>query len=367
MPILIRTDTSTTWQRATKSDFEDEDKLQRLLHESPELIREDEDRPIVFTREAALPGSGYSDLIGVDSSGAVVLVETKLARNPGVRREVIGQIVEYAAYLWGQSYSFLDELFQQREGKSIFELLSTKVPDLDAEEFQTSVTATLAAGEFQLMIVVDQMNAELEKIIAYLSSRRAGLTFKAVALPMYRSAGVEVLAPQHYGQLKQPILPPPPVTLSVQEIINRSPDDHTRRLLEQVSSSWATRGHEVEPKTKGFSCRADIEGKPQPIFWAYPDWGLEPVFDICLKRGAPEEGVKRYRLSCSTIRGFDSRNCLTLGRPITAFRQLGEDTVGHFLDAAEAFVSEWRTATALGHETVEQAETQKEQTPISAV
>jgi hypothetical protein len=362
MPILIRADSSASWLRATKSDFEDEGKLQQLLYETPDLIREDEDNPIVFTREAALPGSGYSDLIGVDSSGAVVVVETKLARNPGVRREVIGQIVEYAAYLWGRAYGFLDELFQQREGKSIYELLSAKVPDLDQEEFQNSVSATLAAGEFELIIVVDQMNSELEKIIAYLSSRGAGLTLKVVALPMYRAPNIDVLAPQHYGQLNQPTSPPRANKLTLLEVIRRSPDDHTRVLLEQVSSTWAAHGYEVEPGTKGLSCKADIAGKSQPIFWADPVWGIEPVFDICLRRGAPAAGVQKYRELCSTIKGFDSKKCLTLGRPTMPFRQLENDAVSRFVRAAESFVSDWRDAIARA-----ETEREKEQTPVSAV
>ena len=59
----------------------------------------------------AFPGSGYTDLIGVDTDGNVLVVETKLAKNPEIRRKVIGQVVEYAAYLWQMPFDNSDQIF----------------------------------------------------------------------------------------------------------------------------------------------------------------------------------------------------------------------------------------------------------------
>src|ERR1700759_2110336 len=116
MSILIR-QRGSKWAKAIRTEFADEKQLQKLLYESPELIKTEDDSAIVFAREASLPGSGYTDLIGIDVEGNVFLVETKLARNSEIRREVIGQIMEYAAFLWGKSYEDIDRIFQSREGK----------------------------------------------------------------------------------------------------------------------------------------------------------------------------------------------------------------------------------------------------------
>jgi hypothetical protein len=68
-----------------------------LLNDSPELIpTKVEDQAAIFTREAGLPGSGSTDLVGVDAQGNILIVETKLARNGEIRRKVIGQVLEYA-------------------------------------------------------------------------------------------------------------------------------------------------------------------------------------------------------------------------------------------------------------------------------
>ena len=111
MAIVIR-NSGGKWHKATKVEFAAEAQLQKLLYDSPELIPTyDDDKPAVFIREAGLPGSGYTDLLGVDGNGNILVVEAKLARNDEIRRKVIGQVLEYAAYLWKMSFEDFDSLF----------------------------------------------------------------------------------------------------------------------------------------------------------------------------------------------------------------------------------------------------------------
>jgi len=56
MSILIRQHGSK-WERATRAQFADETQLQALLYESPELIKVQEDVPVIFAREVSLPRS----------------------------------------------------------------------------------------------------------------------------------------------------------------------------------------------------------------------------------------------------------------------------------------------------------------------
>ena len=95
MAIVVRSQ-GGKWQKAAKVEFAAEAQLQKLLYDSPELIPTsyEEDQPAVFIREAGLPGSGYTDLLGVDERGNILVVETKHARNDEVRRKVIGQVLD---------------------------------------------------------------------------------------------------------------------------------------------------------------------------------------------------------------------------------------------------------------------------------
>ena len=81
-----------------------EEALQKLLEENPNLIPGKQIAPsselppkfALLRRE--MPLSGWSlDHLFVDQYGVPTLVEAKLIQNPESRREVIGQIIEYAA------------------------------------------------------------------------------------------------------------------------------------------------------------------------------------------------------------------------------------------------------------------------------
>jgi len=106
------------WEKAEEVIYADEAQLQKMLYDSPELIpTKMNNQAAVFTKESGLPGSGFTDLIGVDGQGNILLVETKLARNREIRREVIGQVLEYAAHLWGMKFEQFDHFFKRSEGE----------------------------------------------------------------------------------------------------------------------------------------------------------------------------------------------------------------------------------------------------------
>ncbi len=104
MDILVRKEKHGKWKKVRERKFEDEAALQNILYQSPEIIPieklgEDFLKPKVFIKEAGLPGSGNTDLIGIDEKGGITIVECKLATNIDIRRKVIGQVLEYAAHL----------------------------------------------------------------------------------------------------------------------------------------------------------------------------------------------------------------------------------------------------------------------------
>jgi len=54
----------------------------------------------ILGREVRL-GTGYADLLAVESAGRLVIIEVKLAGNAESRRAVVGQVLSYAGYLQG--------------------------------------------------------------------------------------------------------------------------------------------------------------------------------------------------------------------------------------------------------------------------
>jgi hypothetical protein len=70
--------------------------------------------PIAIVDEFAIPGVGSADLVGVNSSGDITIVECKLHSNPEIRREVVGQLMAYASGLWRMTYDNFATIFEQR-------------------------------------------------------------------------------------------------------------------------------------------------------------------------------------------------------------------------------------------------------------
>jgi len=107
-----------------------------------------------------------------------------------------------------------------------------KFPAIDKDQLKQNVEVNLASGKFQLIIAVDTINPELEKIIAYMSSRGTELQLEALELELYKQGQVEILVPQRYGQFHQPQQSQSSKKiLTFEEIVQSCPDDHSRNLL----------------------------------------------------------------------------------------------------------------------------------------
>ena len=341
MAIVIRNN-GGKWQKATKVEFAAEAQLQKLLYDSPELIPTyDEDQPAVFIREAGLPGSGYTDLLGVDAKGNILVLETKLARNDEVRRKVIGQVLEYAAYLWKMSFDDFDSLFLSREGKSVLELLEAKTPAIVREEVRDAITRNLSSGAFQLFIAVDQMNEELKNIIGYISTRGSGLRLEVLEFDLHQSGPMDILVPRRYGQLSvqsDRATASNPIR-TVEEIIAIAPDQKFSLLVKL----WQEAGHFVKPGRVGASFQARVLERFRPIFWAFPDY-LQNTFGDLAKSGVPEEVLKQYRQLVADLSGFNSADVLSKSLPTAKFANLSEDTLRKFVSSSQQLVNDWRSS-----------------------
>jgi hypothetical protein len=127
MNLLVRSkEEGDAWLPVTQGAYDNEDHLQRILLESPFLIPTQDlgggqEALHLVVREVGLVGSGKTDLVGLDVKGNITIIETKLIKSPEIKRTVIGQILEYAAFLCGKSYEEFDTLIWNRRRKHITE------------------------------------------------------------------------------------------------------------------------------------------------------------------------------------------------------------------------------------------------------
>jgi hypothetical protein len=158
-----------------------EDALQTLLEENPNLIPGKQIAPssesppkfVLLRRE--MPISGWSlDHLFVDQYGVPTLVEAKLMQNPESRREVIGQVIEYAANasdLWseGRARSHAEDYYRDKNQSLTETLLASFGDDLSIDDFWDTFEENLKEGKIRLIIAGDQIRPRVRRMIEYLN------------------------------------------------------------------------------------------------------------------------------------------------------------------------------------------------------
>ena len=172
----------------------DEATLQNLLFRYPEALPIAAIDPaysgaVPICTELTLP-AGYADALYVNALGRLTLAEFKLWRNPQARREVIGQILDYAKDLASCTYEDLQRqvsLALGKTGNALYDLVQERHPEVNEAEFVDNVTRHLRRGEFLLLIVGDGIREEAASIVDFVQ-RYSGLHFNLamVEAALYR-------------------------------------------------------------------------------------------------------------------------------------------------------------------------------------
>ncbi|MEZ5903806.1 MAG: hypothetical protein R3C69_01395 [Geminicoccaceae bacterium] len=176
-------------KRAPLGNGHDERWLQDLLFRHPHLIPLERIEPgagevIPICRELSLPKPGgrsvFLDILGVTPHGRPVLVECKLWRNPQARREVVAQLLEYAALLRRRSFADLTVQLRAVLGTKDDNPLFTHVrhglsEPADEVRFVDAVARNLRAGDFHLIIAGEGIREDLTVISEHLGAQGARL------------------------------------------------------------------------------------------------------------------------------------------------------------------------------------------------
>ena len=162
-----------------ESPYDSETLLQKLLADHPDLLAGDQinaeepRRWLLVTREMAVPGeqdgSGRWSLdhLFLDQDAITTLVEVKRSSDTRIRREVVGQMLDYAAnavVYW--PIERLRATFEASDGAGD-RLGGFLDPDADADVFWEQVGTNLKAGKVRLVFVADEIPAELRRIVEF--------------------------------------------------------------------------------------------------------------------------------------------------------------------------------------------------------
>jgi hypothetical protein len=200
------------WKLLSATTMPDEATLHALVEDAPQLLPlAGSPNLVVVGREVQL-GAGYADLIAVEPTGRLVVLEIKLARNAEARRAVVSQAFAYAAYLYG-----LDSLTLERDvlGKHLqkrgFSSSSAAVASADQtgeynpDSFAIGLSASLGEGRFRIVFVLDTAPEELVRLVAYLEATSDKVLIDLITIASYSVGGSTIVVPQRVEAERRPI------------------------------------------------------------------------------------------------------------------------------------------------------------------
>ncbi len=201
--------------------FETEELLQELIGQHPELLGGDQIRPsdplrwILIRREMPVEGWAVDHLL-IDQDARPTLVEVKRSSNREIRRNIVGQMLDYAATAAGVwSGDEMKQAFQEdatKRGVSPVEELgklldpdeASDVEDITNDFWERAAT-NLDANRLRLLFVADEIPAELERVVKFLNEQtRDNLEVLAVEVKQYPGSFGHALVSRVVGQVDAP-------------------------------------------------------------------------------------------------------------------------------------------------------------------
>lgn len=217
-----------------RTEFDSEDALQAMLARYPDLLAGEQMNPddprrwLLIAREMGVPGAEGGpdrwslDHLFVDHDAIPTLVEVKRASDTRIRREVAGQMLDYASNAvtyW--PIAVLRASFEQTAltcgtdpVRAVAELIRAEASMVDGAErgpiggdpvreavegFWSRLETNLQAGRIRMVFVADRIPEELRRIVELLNRQMHLAEVLAVEIPQFVGADLQTLVPRVYG------------------------------------------------------------------------------------------------------------------------------------------------------------------------
>jgi len=196
--------------------YESEALLQAALAQFPAVLAgstttgDAEARLLLVRREMSVsstedvPGTFSLDHLFLDQAGVPVLVEVKRSSNSEIRRQVVGQMLDYAANavkVWSiENIRRSLEQTASAAGRDAGELVRELRADNDVEEFWRVVEANLRSGRIRMVFVADALPESLVRIIEFLNEQMSSAEVLGIEVRQYVGGEHTVYVPRLVGK-----------------------------------------------------------------------------------------------------------------------------------------------------------------------
>ena len=184
----------------SQQKYGSENLLQEMLTRSPNLLAGDQvnatepRRWLLVAREAGLPGEEGGgdrwsvDHLFLDQDAIPTIVEVKRSTDTRIRREEVGQMLDYAAN--AVVYWPVEKLrvrFEESREDPDQELSAFLDAETEPEKFWQKAKTNLQAGRVRLIFVADEIPAELRRVVEFLNQQMYPAEVLAVEIKQYVS------------------------------------------------------------------------------------------------------------------------------------------------------------------------------------
>lgn len=197
--------------------YASEDLLQSLLEDYPELLSGAQINPdsprrwILIKREMGIPDKEKGserwavDHLFLDQEAIPTLVEVKRSTDTRTRREVVAQMLDYAAN--SVQYWEINDIIESYQ-KNCFQkninpeecLLNVLGTGIEQDDFWDLVHANLKQGKIRLLFVADIIPPELQRIVEFLNEQMNPAEVLAVEVKQYAGQNLKTLVPRVVGK-----------------------------------------------------------------------------------------------------------------------------------------------------------------------
>jgi hypothetical protein len=189
--------------------------LQALLEDHPDLLDGDPIDPgsprrwMLLHREFAVPDEKGTaerwslDHLFLDQEGIPTLVEVKRSTDTRIRREVVGQMLDYAAngvHGWGSLRVAFEKICLEEGVDAESKVRGLIGPDADIQQFWLRVDDNLRAGRIRLLFVADEIPEELERVIVFLNDQMDPAVVLGIEIRKFSSDSFQTLVPRVIGR-----------------------------------------------------------------------------------------------------------------------------------------------------------------------
>jgi hypothetical protein len=200
----------------TKSRF-NEDWLQKVIHYNPQSYPIENplnsDLKIISLGREINSGAGYIDILLLTSDAELIVVETKLWRNPEKSRTVLAQILDYAKELCKWDYEDLNNavISAQRDQKSaktlsLKDIIVQEFSNQNLTDFLEILFQNIQKGIMNLSIIGDKISPNLLLLSDTLQTS-PGLSFnlKLIEMKLFSYGEDIIMIPDLVGKTKEVI------------------------------------------------------------------------------------------------------------------------------------------------------------------